>query len=117
MLEFIELEKFCGMEMEEEQEARFSLTSNVEIPILDQTLDQMNFMLSMGRKLKAEGKVKFSTPPPVKQIVHLQITPPDSDEPDENKSEVFSTPPLTVGMLKMNQGSRLGRINISRKLV
>lgn len=39
------------------------LLKNINVPYLDDTLEEVDFILSLGMKLKEEGKVRFSTPP------------------------------------------------------
>lgn len=53
---FILLEKLCNDAASED------LIQDVEIPKLDDTLEEVDFILKLGLKLKAEGKTSFPTP-------------------------------------------------------
>lgn len=57
---FLALEKKCKEEDEEND-----LLAGVDVPNLNDTLEEVDFILSFGNKLKKEGKINFPTPPAV----------------------------------------------------
>jgi hypothetical protein len=57
---FMRLEKLCENTFTIGKE---NLLKDIEIPDLNETLDEVNFILSLGNQLKEEGKIKFPTPP------------------------------------------------------
>lgn len=59
---FIRLEKLCEGTIDTTLKDE-NLLENVDIPKLDDTLEEVDFILSLGLKLKDEGKIKFATPP------------------------------------------------------
>ena len=56
---FARMEKFCEKTMRSESE----LLDDIEIPKLNDTLEEVDFILSLGAQLKAEGKINFPTLP------------------------------------------------------
>lgn len=58
---FLRLEKIC------EHVSGDDLLENISVPDFNETLEEVDFILSLGLKLKAEGKVNFPTPPLAKQ--------------------------------------------------
>lgn len=66
---FIKMEKLCektlcGKPVENvaEAELEVDLLKGVKVPEFNDTLEEVDFILSLGMKLKAEGKVNFPTP-------------------------------------------------------
>lgn len=59
---FIRLEKLCERTIDTTSKDE-NLLENVDIPKFNDTLEEVDFILSLGQKLKDEGKIKFATPP------------------------------------------------------
>lgn len=59
---FIQMEKLCEKTMNATQATGDDLLRDVEVPKLDDTLEEVDFILKLGLQLKSEGKTNFSTP-------------------------------------------------------
>ena len=58
---FAHLEKLCEETFNVKPMAETDLLQGVKIPDLNDTLEEIDFILSLGEKLKAEGKLNFSS--------------------------------------------------------
>lgn len=63
------LQEFLHLEQLVEEEE--TLMKEHEIPHFDDTLQEVEFILKMGTKLKSEGRLKFQTPP-MKHLLSLE---------------------------------------------
>lgn len=97
------LESICD-ELKED-----TVIGNVDVPLLDCTLEQMNFMLNAGNKLKAQGKLNFKTPP-VKISKQTPSTPSEIAEINkENVKSTFSTPKTSLGIMQKINCAEMSR--------
>lgn len=70
------------------------LLKNIEIPDFNDTLEEVDFILSLGLKLKQEGKINFPTPPPDRIVknshnlsVHMTTTAESSPKSSRSQSK------------------------------
>lgn len=91
---FERLEKLCENSFTIGKE---NLLKDVTIPDLDDTLEEVDFILSLGNKLKQEGKIQLPTPP---SYISKQLSVPTIV-----KESVASSPDMSVLMSASAQSS------------
>lgn len=88
---FLALEKKCKEEDEEND-----LLAGVDVPNLNDTLEEVDFILSFGNKLKKEGKINFPTPPAALALIKRKPIPKSVPQPTEQLKRklnvTFSSP-------------------------
>lgn len=59
---FVRMEEMCEKTLPDIENAEKDLLKGVKIPDLNDTLEEVDFILNLGLKLKAEGKINIPTP-------------------------------------------------------
>lgn len=71
--EFLRLEKKCEEAYEEEKR---QLLKDMHVPNFEDTLQEVDFILKMGVKMKIEGKMMHLTPPLEKSFNLIELESP-----------------------------------------
>lgn len=67
---FLDEEKKCENTLDntDTKKTQDDLLAGVDVPTFDDTLEEVDFILKLGLKLKAEHKTEFQTPPYIKVL-------------------------------------------------
>lgn len=93
-MDLVSVESFLALEKKCEEEEENDLLAGVDVPNLNDTLEEVDFILSFGNKLKEEGKIYFVTPPTA--LIKPKPIPKSEPKPTEQTKRklnvTFSSP-------------------------